>query len=204
MGRVSYMDEYTVVLEFMKVAGGTDKNVTIRATNNPIDPLGFKLPQGDLEGNLMPHRYCAPDGSDSGKLLTDAQVFEANFTAYPTYMISNTAKLQRTLTEISSRGLNPVVIKGEIPVPLIMIVRDVSVMDGSGVISSALLRTPTLLHGPLSESRPTFDLANTEDVIRLSSNADLFVENLVVTGLKSALISEDDADLGSTTLGIVS
>ncbi|KAF5840089.1 hypothetical protein DUNSADRAFT_17824, partial [Dunaliella salina] len=57
---------------------------------------------------------------------------------------------------------------------------------------------------PLSESRPTFDLANTEDVIRLSSNADLFVENLVVTGLKSALISKDDADLGSTTLSMVS
>ncbi|KAF5840090.1 hypothetical protein DUNSADRAFT_17825, partial [Dunaliella salina] len=65
MGRVSYMDEYTVVVDFMKVPGGTDENVTFRATNNPDDPLGFKLPQGDLEGNLMPHRYCAPDGSDS-------------------------------------------------------------------------------------------------------------------------------------------
>eukprot|EP00983_Pelagomonas_calceolata_P007112 232024-Pelagomonas_calceolata.AAC.1 len=45
-------------------AGGTDENVTIRATNNPDDPLGFKL-QGDSGGNLMPHRLCAEDGSDS-------------------------------------------------------------------------------------------------------------------------------------------
>uniref|UniRef100_A0A7S3VSL6 Uncharacterized protein n=1 Tax=Dunaliella tertiolecta TaxID=3047 RepID=A0A7S3VSL6_DUNTE len=203
MGRVSYMDEYTVVLDYMKVAGGTDENVTIRATNNPDDPLGFKL-QGDSGGNLMPHRLCAEDGSDSGPRLTNEQVNEANFTAYPTYMVSNTAKLQRTLTEISSRGLNPVIIKGEIPLPVIMIVQDVSVMDGSGMISSALLRTPTLLHGPLSENRPTFDMANTEDIIRLSSNAGLFIENLVVTGLKSAPISEDDEDLGSTTLRLVS
>uniref|UniRef100_A0A7S3R7G0 Protein kinase domain-containing protein n=1 Tax=Dunaliella tertiolecta TaxID=3047 RepID=A0A7S3R7G0_DUNTE len=203
-GRVSYMDEYTLVLDFLKVPGGADENVTLRTTYNPNDPLGFKLPQRDLGENLMPHRFCASDGSDSGAPLTDKQVNEANFTAYPTYMVSNTAKLQRTLTEVSLRGLNPVIIRGEIPFPVIIVLQDVSVMDGSGVTSSALLQTATLLHGPLSENRPTFDMANTEGAIQLSSNAGLFIENLVVTGLKSAPISEDDAGLGSTTLSLVS
>ena len=41
-----------------------DINLTIRATDNPDDPLGHMLPEQG--GSLMPHRLCAENGTDSG------------------------------------------------------------------------------------------------------------------------------------------
>lgn len=48
-------------------AGGGDTNVTFRATDNPDDPLGLKLPEHG--GSLMAHRLCADDGSGTGVYL---------------------------------------------------------------------------------------------------------------------------------------
>ncbi len=46
-------------------AGGRNENMTVRATNNPDDPLGLQLPQ--FGGRHMTHRFCADDGSDLGE-----------------------------------------------------------------------------------------------------------------------------------------
>jgi len=46
-------------------AGSVNKNVTFRSTSNAADPLGLRLPQ--FGGDLMPHRFCADDGSATGE-----------------------------------------------------------------------------------------------------------------------------------------
>lgn len=201
-GKISHMDYYSITFDSMRVGGGLDHRLTMRATNNPDDPLGFKLPQ--FGGSLMPHRLCAPDGSDSGTLLTEAQVLKANYTGYPTYMVNETAELQRSLKEISSWGVSPISMGGEIPVPIVLIVQDMSVMDKNGKVSSTLLRSHTLLHGPLTAERPNLDFAKSTDFITMGLNASLLIENLVITGLKSAQISQEDTAAASTTLGMVS
>eukprot|EP00983_Pelagomonas_calceolata_P057157 1144940-Pelagomonas_calceolata.AAC.5 len=79
--------------------GGTDTNVTYRATSNPNDPLGLKLPQ--FGGSLMHHRLCAEDGNSSGLLIEDERVLTSN---PANWIVGSSAQLRDALTGISDHG----------------------------------------------------------------------------------------------------
>eukprot|EP00983_Pelagomonas_calceolata_P037974 1136622-Pelagomonas_calceolata.AAC.4 len=64
---VRSMDEHSISIEYMELAGGIDRNVTYRSTSNPHDPFGIALPE--FGGSLMPHRLCSPDGNSTGEGL---------------------------------------------------------------------------------------------------------------------------------------
>eukprot|EP00967_Tisochrysis_lutea_P119690 scaffold195667_cov21-Tisochrysis_lutea.AAC.1 len=64
--------------------------------------------------NLLLTRHGIHSYPLTGTLLTEAQVLKANYTGYPTYMVNETAELQRSLKEISSWGVSPISMGGEV------------------------------------------------------------------------------------------
>ncbi|KAF5833541.1 hypothetical protein DUNSADRAFT_10154 [Dunaliella salina] len=137
---------YQGLLAFINwLAGGQDTNVTFRATNNPNDPWGLSLPE--FGGDHMPHRFCAPDGSATGPLVSPENVFKANFTFAPTWLISSSEQLSK-LDSVSEWGINPPRINGKLPPALVVFVNDTFFASSSGrATNSTLLRRDTYLHG---------------------------------------------------------
>ncbi|KAF5827965.1 hypothetical protein DUNSADRAFT_18453 [Dunaliella salina] len=200
---VSYMDEFSMVLKNRRAAGGLDRNMTIRTTNNPNDPFGLRLPE--FGGDLMQHRFCSLDGTATGPPLSRAAVLEANFTFAPTWIISGSEQLVDRLADVSEWGINPIRIEGKwLPTALVIFVRNASFALSSGkAANGTLLRSDTLLHGPLSSFRPTLDFANEKGLIRMGLQADLFIKNLDLSGLKLEAIEDNGGADKDTTLHLV-
>ncbi|KAF5833538.1 hypothetical protein DUNSADRAFT_10150 [Dunaliella salina] len=202
---VSDMQEFSMTLEHRKSAGGVDRNVTVHATNNPNDPHGLKLPE--FGGDLMPHRFCAPDGSATGPLMSPENVFDANFTFAPTWMISGSEQLSK-LDNVSAWGINPTRVGGKIPPALAVFVRDASFAAKAGeAANSTFVHTDTLFHGPLSNSRPTIDFAMEMDFFLVFpfdmpwNNHSCFMQALI--GLKNEPIEDREVTGKRTSLQLV-
>lgn len=83
--------------------GGGDTDVTFRTTDNPNDPLGLKLPKQG--GNLMPHRFCAPDGSDTGACFLSAVCYRQWWIFFLAFTVTRN---DLRLPQMSVRGDTPV------------------------------------------------------------------------------------------------
>uniref|UniRef100_A0A7S3R8X6 Protein kinase domain-containing protein n=1 Tax=Dunaliella tertiolecta TaxID=3047 RepID=A0A7S3R8X6_DUNTE len=191
---VRSMDEHSISIEYMELAGGIDRNVTYRSTSNPHDPFGIALPE--FGGSLMPHRLCSPDGNSTGPLLTDIQVQTANASAFPTWIVTSSTEFLERLKVFSDHAFadsqgHPAL--EDRPVQMVFILKDISLaLENIVLWRRTFLLSDTLLHGPLSSHRPILDFAGNEGVLSLGARSTLFIRNIVLSGLKPVAIFSRD------------
>uniref|UniRef100_A0A7S3VTP2 Protein kinase domain-containing protein n=1 Tax=Dunaliella tertiolecta TaxID=3047 RepID=A0A7S3VTP2_DUNTE len=203
---VTSMDEHSISIEYMELAGGVDYNITYRSTSNPRDPFGFALPP---YGSLMPHRLCSPDGNTTGPLLTERQVNTANLTAFPTWIATSSTELLKKFEVISehafAKGDGPSAIQ-DIHIEMVFILKDISLAsENLGLQHRPFLLYNTMLRGPLLSRRPNLDFADSEGVLSLGARSTFFIENIALSGLKPVTILTKDgtSELGKSCLKFV-